>query len=524
MWSFGSPACGLRRLGAWGLTAFGTALLSACVGLRVQNPQLHTTDEARHFAPRPGLLKVHMKSGELFALKSWVIAEDKKSLHGVGTHYSAERAPIGITGPQLIAFDDVALLETNDETLTYPFAAQSLPVLTTFWGALSGICLADPKSCFGSCPTFYADGGPDLPVAEGFSAAVARVLEERDVDALWDVTPRDGRVSLLMRNEALETQAVKSVRLLAAARARGGRVLATPDGRFYEAVGLAAPASCSAPEGDCLSAVRAVDPLERTSEADAKDLATRETIALEFPGGSGKLGLVIGARQTLLSTYLFYQSIAYMGASAGEFMGRLESGDRAEAERAMSLTRRLGDIEAEVGGADGWRAIGAFREAGPLAGDVQVLPFDAPADGASVRIRLRLAKGTWRLGYVALAQLGSEVEPQALEPAWVERDGRRDARALATLQDPERHLVTLPGDAYRLVFQLPAGLEDAELFLESRGYYYEWQRADWLGEQDPQMLALVITQPDEALRRLAAPFKEREAGMERMFWQSRFRR
>ena len=30
--------------------------------------------------------------------------------------------------------------------------------------------------------------------------------------------------------------------------------------------------------------------------------------------------------------------------------------------------------------------------------------------------------------------------------------------------------------------------------------------------------------PDDALRRLAAPFKQREATMERAFWASRFRR
>jgi hypothetical protein len=38
------------------------------------------------------------------------------------------------------------------------------------------------------------------------------------------------------------------------------------------------------------------------------------------------------------------------------------------------------------------------------------------------------------------------------------------------------------------------------------------------------MLALAVTRPEEALRRLAAPWKAREAGAERTFWNSRFRR
>jgi hypothetical protein len=47
-------------------------------------------------------------------------------------------------------------------------------------------------------------------------------------------------------------------------------------------------------------------------------------------------------------------------------------------------------------------------------------------------------------------------------------------------------------------------------------------REEWLWEEDPAMLALVVAQPAEALRRLAPPWKEREATAERTFWSSRF--
>jgi hypothetical protein len=38
------------------------------------------------------------------------------------------------------------------------------------------------------------------------------------------------------------------------------------------------------------------------------------------------------------------------------------------------------------------------------------------------------------------------------------------------------------------------------------------------------MASLVLSDPAEALRRMAGPFKQQEAGMERAFWTSRFRR
>ncbi len=54
--------------------------------------------------------------------------------------------------------------------------------------AVTAYCIANPKACFGSCPTFYLEdeGGrePERPQAEGFSESIARVLEARDIDAL----------------------------------------------------------------------------------------------------------------------------------------------------------------------------------------------------------------------------------------------------------------------------------------------------------------------------------------------------
>ena len=60
--------------------------------------------------------------------------------------------------------------------------------------------------------------------------------------------------------------------------------------------------------------LRAVDGQERFSEADSEYLATRETLDLEFenvPVGSD--GLVIAARESLMSTFLFYQGALLYG-------------------------------------------------------------------------------------------------------------------------------------------------------------------------------------------------------------------
>ena len=488
----------------------------------VLEPQLHPADAVPRAAPLP-ILKAHMVSGELFILDSWRVSDDGARLTGTGTRYSMRREPMG-SGPVSIAVSDVALVETNRPDKVGSGGTAVLAVMSTVFGGLSFYCLANPKSCFGSCPTFYLDGDDERPVAEGFSASIARALEARDVDALGPTASGQRRLRVTMRNEAFETHVVRRVRLRVAERPPGGRVLAGVDGRFYPATRLVAPRSCRGDEGDCLAGLAAVGGEERLSPADPRDLATRETVELEFPPTGGALGLVVGGRQTLLSTHLFYQTMAWLGSRAGDYLAALERGGPAQAGRAMGMARVLGGVEAEVSEGGGeWRPIGAFDEPGPIAGDVQVLPFEATGRGP-VRMRLRQAKGHWRLDHVALARLGPPVVPRVIEPGMVERGTRKDPRARALLLVDARHLITLPGDEYRLTFALPGAAHGLEVFLESEGYYYEWMREEWLAEEDAQMAALVLSDPQEGLRRMAGPFKRHEAEMEQLFWTSRFRR
>jgi hypothetical protein len=449
-------------------------------------------------------------------------------LAGEGQAYTVAREKRGAPGSHDIPLADVALLETSSPE-TVSSAGLGLIVTTTVvLGGVTGYCVINPKGCFGSCPTFYVEGPdrrePDRPQAEGFSEAIARVLEARDLDALEVARPGGTDVSVVMRNEALETHAVRGVRLLAAPRPTGGRVLAGPDDRLYPARELATAVECRAPEGDCRETLASTDGEDRASPADGKDLAAREVVELGFPAARGRRGVAIAARQTLLSTFLFYQTMAHVGRGAGEFLATLERGGPEAGRRALGMARVLGGIDVEVAeGASPWRAVGSFDEAGPIAGDRRVLPFEATGEGP-LRVRLSLARGHWRLDSVALAELGEPLPPVRLEPLSVERDGHRDEATRARLVRGEGHVVTHPGDAYRLTFRLPPSDRPLELFLESEGFYYEWMRAEWQAEEDPWMAALALAAPAEALRRLAPAYKAQEGRLEQAFWASRLRK
>jgi hypothetical protein len=452
-------------------------------------------------------------------LNQWRTDSTSGTVTGTGQHLDHNRV-VQTDGPQQVAMDSVALLETN--VLHKSAGIASMAVLTGVSAAVTVVCLADTKACFGSCPTFYvSDGERPMLMAEGFSGSIAPALEARDIDALYHARPHSRTLDVELKNEALETHVIRYARILAVPREAGqASVFATQDGRFLQASRLTAPSRCQAAEGDCRADVTAFDQRERTSTADSTDLATRETIDLEFPNSPEHPGLVIASRQSLLTTYLLYQTFAYLGTHATEALSMLERADRPHGPMMLSI---LGGIEVMVDSAGQWITVGKDFEVGPLATDVRVVSLPR-SGGATTRVRLRLTRGNWRLDYLALADLGREVTPIRLDPFEVRRGNTPDTVARRLLIDTTRTLVTLPGDAFTLRYRLPEHPERYELFLESRGYYLEWMREEWLKEENPERSRIAILDPARALRILAPEYKKIEPRMDDAFWRSRYAR
>lgn len=512
-----------RRLdpGIAGLAVLVGALLTACRPVTTLQRTLVDPAAVSTVDRRLPFLKAHLKAGHVVVLSQWEVDTTGGAVVGDGERLDVNRRTVA-AGAQRIALDSVALFETNVVRTHGSVAA--LGVVTGASLALTAYCLTNTKACFGSCPTFYvSDGRGETLQAEGFSASVAPALEATDVDALYLAKPRQRAFEVRMTNEALETHVVRFVRLLAAPRPDSGRVFATGRREFWQARDVSSPTGCRATEGDCLAAVREIDGVERFTTTDSTDLATREVIELEFDSiPPGRAGLVIASRQTLLSTYLLYQALAYMGRSAGAWLAQLERADSRAREQASAVARVLGPIEVQAQTAGGeWVTVGETQETGPLATDVRVVPLPLLPAGVR-RLRLRLTRGHWRIDHVAIARLTERVEPLRLEPVAIRRARILDPRALALLTDSARTLVTMPGDEYTLVYELPSDFARRELFLEARGYYLEWMREEWLAEESPMRAARLFLDPAGAMRELAPTFKRLESEMESTFWKSKY--
>ena len=171
---------------------------------------------------RSPFLKAHMADGTVYVLNRWAVDTTDQRVRGTGHHLGLNREPID-SGTFRLATDSVVLFETNVEESTG--AATAITVMAGVTALVAGICAADPKTCFGSCPTFYAPGddGEMRLQAEGFSSSVAPALEATDIDMLLHARPRGRELTLRVTNEALETHVIRHADLLVAPRPGGRR-------------------------------------------------------------------------------------------------------------------------------------------------------------------------------------------------------------------------------------------------------------------------------------------------------------
>lgn len=492
------------------------------------NTMIHTAN------PAPDYLKVHMKNGEVFVFVSgWVADSLGKTVTGAASRYDVNRLFID-SGAVALQAADIAIIETNRPIESLDGAVTGyLMELTVMNAAITIACITNPKACFGSCPTFYS--GPSTSVhyadAEGFSSSIAPSLEAADTDPLQHppIVDRQGRHRLTMKNEAYETHVVNSVALLAVPCHSGEQIVQGSDQQFYAVTNITPPSHAAAKEGDAAWLLSQFDGNERTSRTNGENLQLREEITLQFPYPTqGNGALILGFRQSLLSTFLFYTALSWMGHSVSDVFAAIES-DSSLRHAFRSAEDLLGGIDCFVWNstAQRWDSVGTFKEYGPLARNLMLVPIPAAANAKdSLRVKLRLTQGHWRLDCAMLATIVGLRVPSVLHPIDVQRNGTPDTAAIRQLRgDDQQYLLSLPGDQFSLIFPQPSfGTNDAgnaQFFVRSKGYYLEWMRPAWNNPpQLPKLMALAANNP-VVWRELAVEFKGMEGGMEQEFWSSK---
>jgi len=473
-------------------------------------------------------LKTHMKNGDVCIFKNlWEIDTIRNTVSGTPNCYDFQRKQ-KTEGETTIAISDVALFETNKPlNKTERSRMGALTALYVFNAALLAVCLSKPKACYGSCPTFYMNENDNFHYAnaEGFSNAILPSMEYGDIDALNNPPMSENTFSITMKNEALETHCVNEVKLFAHPRGEGQRVYQSPENLFYLCENTHKPTRATAPEGDITALVNDNDRHERFSLSDEQNLSSREEIYLDFEDleDPNNLGLIVNFRQTIMTTYLIYGMMGYMGNEVGDIAARIERSGKGSDGLKNGVLKELGNIDIYVWNekSEDWELQSGFYETGPIAFNHQILPLQTSANKDDLKLKIVLNKGLWRIDFLGLTNIKQQVEPLEITPDNIEIEGCANAAALAQITNPDEYLISMPGDVYQFNFTLPKEHTDYELFLYSKGYYWEWMRENWLKDKNLLKLAQMRTMPKAYLKAEAKVYKTYEADMEEQFWNSK---
>ncbi len=474
--------------------------------------------------------KVHLKNGDVSLFDNWQLNETKDSINGQGQLFDFNRNQRQ-TGELSVGLDDIAIIETNDlRTIKSKDDDRitGLTILTAANAALDIVCITNPKACFGSCPTFYVEDNTAMNTAnaEGFSSAISPSLEYRDLDALKYSTSKN-TFDLTMTNEAFETHMINELYLQAVPKKDREQIFHDKQGSFYICGDLIPFSSAVTNDKDISVSLNSLDDKEYFSDSDREDLTAKEAIVLEFkdPIPENK-GLVINFRQSLLTTYLLYSGISYMGNQVGDYFAKIET-NRHVKDRLKNPFKRLGTIKlyAWNNTRNKWILFGDLYETGPIAKNLMLAPLPKNIPHTDIlKIKVELTKGLWRLDYLGLTAITTKTSPLTIYPNKLDVVTGEAYTVDKIITDDDSYLVSLPGNEYTFQFELPGLPENTEyeLFLSSKGYYLEWVRSEWLQNKDLVKLRKMLLNDKQTWNELAREFKTKEHEMETVFWNSKY--
>ena len=398
--------------------------------------------------------------------------------------------------------------------------------------ALSIVCIADPKSCFGSCPTVYSRNGSNWEYqAELFSYSISRLLERADLDRLGQQGYSRSPFTLRVANEALETHNINLIRLVAAQHPVGTMAFPTPDGEIVIVRDLREPFSAVNSEGrDVLRAVQYWDDRAYRSDSamvrQVKSGRTSDWIDLRVrsPRRSSSATVLLRLKNTLLSTVLFYEIVlGSQGVQAIEWTRRMNS-DPVYAAQFRSVYSQFSGLKVKSWQDGMWKPVGGVPDVGPVGWKETAIRVSAEDEG-ELALRIEFFPDNYMIDYVAFDFGGNEspLRVDELVPTAIQdRTGapRPDILALVD-EDDSRYMVTEAREVYRFVYDLPPeGDDEMTLFVRSKGYYTEWIRGSWIAAPVDEM-RFDLFQIDQTMVRLSELWLRERASMESLFFRSR---
>jgi hypothetical protein len=396
------------------------------------------------------------------------------------TYTSGSREPVPVDTVSVDLHDVSGLdVQHTDKSRTC-FAAIGI------YAAIVGIVViatsgSSSESSSGSCPMVYVEGEDGYRIAgEAYAGAIFRSIERTDMLPLPGLP--SGRASLVLANEARETQYTDLTELVVADHAPGTRAVSTRDQEII-LVSDTAPllrATAFRDEDVTRQLGRSDEDVWQTDLSQFVDTETppvKESVVATFPrpraGERPVLELVLS--NTSFSELAFAHFFGLMGEDFGTY---IEQGNRADSGPRIARWReREGvDLLVEWKRGETWEEIATVTSVGPVAMRRVAVPLPpAQNDEADfITVRVTGGIGFWRFDEMGLsAAREGALKIQHIAPIIARNDQGEDERGVLTSVDSRYQILEKMNERLQLEFvvtRAPAH-RVRSAFLYTRGYY-----------------------------------------------------
>jgi len=482
--------------------------------------------------------KIYLKDGTIILYQDGFVLTDNR-ISGKGQGYFLNHKSDGGQKDYSISLEDIAAMTYHKAGGQSGTAAgeviMAITALPLFSSSL--YCLACPKCCFGSCPTVYVkENGQYFFCSELFSYSISPYMEAHDLDLLVSDYSRKGELlEVRVTNEALETHHINEMKILQVTHPRNTAVYSTSDNRLLLFKELRSPDEARSSLGDdVLVQVAKADQLGYRSPeslvAGLKNGPCFDHIDLRFnvPFSSTRINLLLKAKNTLLSTVLFYEIVlASQGVNALGWIEKMST-DRDYANLFQSVYSAFSGIAVKVKKGDEWLDSGKIKDMGPI-GFKYIAAGIPTYNQTDLWVRLEFIPDNFIFDGVFFDYDNKEVESiVSVDPvdceAVFDSNGQRRADLQKLLREKDDlYLVTEPSDAYHFFYRAREVGDDEAIsfFIQSEGYYTEWLRGKWVREKSFPNFTFDLFDFANTFRQLAESWLGSKKLMEETFDKTR---
>jgi hypothetical protein len=359
-------------------------------------------------------------------------------------------------------------------------------ILATLGGLAAGflVVLAIIAATKESCPFIYAyDGEQYVFDAEPLGGAICPGLAKTDYSRLEHLKPKDGKYSLLLRNEVEETQYLDEMKLVLVDHAPGVEVMPEANGTMHLIAKPVAPSAVRDERGrDLLKFMQQRDGiawqtyLPRDSSFRSQNLRHELTFEFPKPPDAKTAKLLVNAGTALWGSNMIREMLQLRGDRVDAWYAGVNKAGPELFELLQFIEREeLYLLKLHLKAGDTWVQQGFISGGGPLITEDRVLPLDvSQISGDKLTIRLNPPMGFWNIDYLGV-EYGDEAVLEIKEVALAQAEDWNATDVAAPMSAADKKYFVMPqvGNWAKVHFEAPPQREGTQrsIFLKTSGYY-----------------------------------------------------